>query len=195
MGYALKKMSKQDALRRRMIIDRRARKYCDMIFRYYMDGVLDTLRDKISAIIAKLASRISNPKVKKALLKIAGNVAAGKMQKASVGMKKVGAAIKRNPAIAGGAAAAAAISAGLMAALKLSKKFAEGATSLATTAATTAKSGVTEGIKNLAKGAKKVLIPEILASGTSMLAKRSKPFEKGGPLQRLSRLSTALSKR
>lgn len=124
MGYALKKMSKRDALRRRMIIDRRARKYCDMIVRYYMDGILDTMRDKISALLAKIASRVSNPKVKKALLKIAGNVAAGKMQKASVGMKKVGAAIKRNPVIVGGAAAAAAVSAGLMAAIHLSDKFA-----------------------------------------------------------------------
>lgn len=149
MSYAMKKVSKRDSLRRRMIIDRRARKYCDMIVRYYMDGILDTMRDKISALIAKVASGVKNPKFKKALLKISGAVAAGKMQKASIAMKKAAEAVKSNPAVVGGAAAAAAVGAGLTAAWKLSSKF----QMLAAKGAMAA----SEGVNKLKKGAEGAL--------------------------------------
>ena len=112
-----------DAKRRRMMMDARARKVARMICRYYTDGVIDSLRDKISALIAKISSKIKNPKLKKALLNAASAIAAGKGQKASIILEKASLAVKNNPAIVGSAAAAAAVAGGLAAAWKLSEKF------------------------------------------------------------------------
>ena len=121
---SMKRVRRYDSYTR-MLIDRRAKQIAVKAYRRCNDGIIDAMRDKISKLIQKAANAVKNTKFKKNLLNIAQAVAAGNIRKAGVMMEKAKLAVKQNPAVVGGSAAAAAVGGLLTAAIALGNKMAK----------------------------------------------------------------------